>query len=117
MEIKSNLFPYRLILSRRKPVELAVEVKNNSEERKLASLELALTRFMAFDRGGLKTEEVKRLGELLPGETRSFYFSIYPKQGISPAEYPVQIRVLEHYNNYKYMVRQVTKNLSLIVEP
>jgi uncharacterized membrane protein len=116
LEIKSNLFPYRMVLKRKEPVELRVEVANRSADKKLVSLQIALARAIAFDRGGLENGAVNRLGELQPNEAKEFYFKVYPKQGVKTMSYPIQIRVFEHFNSYDYIARKVVKNLELKVE-
>ena len=116
LEVKSNLYPYRLIMKRRTPVELTIDLKNNSNETKLVSFQLALARKLSLDKGGLKNMEMRQLGHLKPLENKRFYFEIFPKMGIVPADYPIKIQVLEHYDSYNYVAKKITKNISLKVE-
>ena len=58
----------------------------------------------------------QRLGEMQPGDSKEFVFSIFPKHGIKPASYPIQIRLFEHFNSYEYIAKKVVKNMELIVE-
>ena len=116
LEIKSNLFPYRMVLKRKEPVELSVAVTNNSPDKKLVSLQIAMARAIALDKGGLKNGVHQRLGELNPRESKQFYFHVFPKQGIKTMSYPIQVRVLEHFNSYDYIAGKVVKNLELKVE-
>ena len=51
LELKSNMFPYRLVLSRKEPVELSVKVTNNTPEKMLISMQIAMARAIALDRG------------------------------------------------------------------
>jgi hypothetical protein len=103
-------------MKRRTPVELTIDLKNNSNESKLVSFQLALARKLSLDKGGLKNMELKQLGQLKPFENKRFYFEIFPKMGIVPADYPIKLQVLEHYESYKYVAKKITKNISLKVE-
>lgn len=116
LELKSNVFPYRLVLSRKEPVELSVKVTNNSPEKKLVSMQVAMARALALDRGGLKKGADQRLGEMDSGQAKEFVFHVFPKHGIKPASYPIQIRLFEHFNSYEYIAKRVIKNMELIVE-
>jgi len=116
LEVKSNLYPYRLLLKRRAPVELSIELKNNSNENKLVSFQLVMTRSLSLDKGGLKSADAKRLGEMKPMESKRFYYEIFPKLGIAATDQPIQVQVIEHYNNYNYVTKKITKNIVLKVE-
>jgi hypothetical protein len=116
LELKSNLFPYRLILSRKEPVELSVKVTNNSPDKKLVTMQIAMARAIALDRGGLKKGADQRLGEMEPGQSKEFVFQVFPKHGVKAAAYPIQIRLIEHFNSYEYIARKVVKSMELIVE-
>ncbi len=116
VSINTYFNPYRLSLKRRAPVSLTVEIINRGQEEKDLSLELNLTRQLALDKGGLKSSETKRLNKVQPNETKKFYFDIYQKQMTRPGEQPVIVKVLEHYQDYRYVLKEHKKKLGLKVE-
>jgi uncharacterized membrane protein len=114
--IETYFNPFRIHLSKKEPVSLAVSLKNNGNESKKVSLEVLLTRQFSFDKEGFKNTELKRIDELKAGEQKKFYFDIYPKQMTRIGLHPVVVRVLEHYNNYTYVLKEYKKKLELKVE-
>ena len=116
VSVKSNLFPYRMVLKRREPVQLSVQVKNDSGEEKLVSLEVLLPRELGLDKGGLKSKEVVKIGKLLPNQEKILYFDIFPKSTTSKMEYPVNVTLLEHYKDFNYVNSRHSKELQLRVD-
>ncbi|MFH1752452.1 MAG: hypothetical protein ABH821_05965 [archaeon] len=115
LEIKTNLYPYRMVLSRKQPVELFVEVKNSGIEDKLVSMQLLLSQAFGLSKGGLNNSIEKQLGLMKPNESKSFYFDIHPKQIARIGEYPLRLKVKEHYQNYDYAMKEHVKDLNLKV--
>lgn len=116
VSFKSNVFPYRMVLSRREPVQLSVEMKNDSAEQKLISLEISLPRNLGFDKSGLKTREVIKIGNMIANEEKKLYFDIFPKAATEAMEYPVDIMVLEHYKDYNNVNRRQSKQVTIRVD-
>ena len=50
VEIRAGLSPIRMVLSERKPVELSVELLNNTNKTAI-SLDIVLNDYIAFDKG------------------------------------------------------------------
>lgn len=115
ISVNTHFHPFRLVLGRKEPVELAVEVINRGEEAKMLTLELAISRQLALDRGGLKNGALERMDRLEPNERKNFYYRVYPKQLTQPGEHSVLVNVLEHYNDYKYVQKQNKKKFALTV--
>ncbi len=116
LEVKTRLFPYRLVLNRKKPVELKIDLTNASDKKALASLELSLPRSLSLDKSGLKGSELLRLGELSPNESKTFYFEIYPKAIIEGKEHLIRLKATEHHLDYNYIAKEVERTLTLLVD-
>ena len=97
-------------------MQISVEMKNDSKEQKLVSLEVNLPRSLGFDKSGLKTKEVVKIGNMNPEEEKKFYFEIFPKQATEAAEYPVEIMVLEHYKDYNNVNRRQSRQITVRVD-
>jgi hypothetical protein len=116
VQVSASFNPFRLKLSNRAPVTLQLDVGNNSDEKKIVSVHIALGRQLSFEKGGYKTEETIRLPELAAGEKKRYYYEVYPKAATRLEEQPVQIKVLEHYRDFNYVKSEFTKTLGLKVE-
>ena len=114
--INARLHPFRLVLSRRQPVQLDVEIINRAPEAKMLTMKLILPRTLAVDKGGLTSEVRKPLDMVNPDETKRFYFDIYGKPMTRTGEEEIMIKVLEHYQSAQYVVKEYTKKIGLIVE-
>lgn len=114
--INARLHPFRMVLSRRQPVQLDVEIINRAPEAKMLTMRLILPRTLAIDKGGLTSEVRKPLDMVNPDETKRFYFDIYGKQMARVGEEEILVKVLEHYQTPQYVVKEYTKKIGLIVE-
>jgi len=63
---------------------------------------IALSNALSFGKGGYKTREVIRIERLLVGESKVFYFDIYPKPNTREGDHPVDIRVQEQTLNNEF---------------
>ena len=66
VEIRAGLSPIRMVLSERKPVELSVELLNNTNKTAMVSLDIVLNDYIAFDKGGRSNFQTKNLNQWLP---------------------------------------------------
>ena len=112
--VKTNLFPYRMSLKKREPVQLFIEIRNDQSEEKLVSMELVLPRTLGLDKAGLKWKEYVKIGSLKPSEEKRFYFDIYPKQTTLQGENAIQVHFFEHMKDFKDVERKITKNIDLV---
>jgi uncharacterized membrane protein len=104
IKIDSELFPYRLDIKSKEPVELTVKLTNYGIEEKLLSLDIILDTNLCLEKNNLKKSQHKRVGKLKPKESISYQFQIYPFQGAEPGKtYKIKLRVFEHYNDYKHV--------------
>jgi len=103
-------------LNRKDPVQLCVEVENSSEEAKMLTMELLMTRELALDKGGMHSSTMKRIDSLAPKEAKSFYYELHPKLNTRPGEQPLQVKILHHYNEYKFVEKEQTHPFTLRVD-
>jgi len=116
VEIRTELNPLRLILKNKGPVELMIQIKNDSDKPRLTSFDLVLGNHLAFEKQGRTNAKTKQLGELAPEEKVVQYFSIYPKIGIETGEHIILLSAIEHYNSYQYILGKKTRQIALRVE-
>ncbi len=113
--LDTHFHPYRLLLRRRQPVELTIDLVNDSDKDSLIAIEVSLDKMLSFTKGGLK--KVEKVMEKLEAKRRKrFYFSIYPHVAASPGEYNVQIVITEYGRDYNDIKRKITKRTKLTVE-
>ena len=116
ISIATSLHPYRMALSRKKPSELTVELINRGDKNAMVSLQLRLSRQLSLDKSGLKSNDTKKIEKLAPNERKRFIFDIHPKSYLEVGEYPLRIKVYEHYQQFKFVEHEYTKNLTISVE-
>lgn len=117
VDVKTELVPFRMILAKKQPVEMTVEVENNSNKAQRLTLELALDDHLSFDKGGRGSTIVKRFDAMQPGEHFREYFNIYPRPNVEEGDHTITISIFEHYNNdYSYIQGRKVKELTLRVE-
>lgn len=116
VSIATSMYPYRMSLSRKKPVELKIDIKNSGEKAKKITFNVTLSRELAFDKSGLKNNIVQKIDSFKPGDKKNFVFDIFPKGYVGTGEYPVLIKVFEHFHSYEYVEREYTKKFNLTVD-
>jgi len=117
LDISARFTPFRMVLGRREPVELMVELSNKGSEEKTASIEIVLGRKLSLDRVGYKATEIKRIPNFKPGERKCYYYSIWPKGITEPGEETVIIKATEHYEgNYGLAKKESIEKLGLKIE-
>jgi hypothetical protein len=114
--INAKFAPYRMVLNRREPVQLKVELANKGSETEMVSLEVKIGARLSLDRVGYKTSDIKRIDALQPKQSKIVYFDIWPKNASRTSEEPVRIRATEHNGNYNSTKDEYFENLSLTIE-
>lgn len=99
--IKTTFFPFRLVLARKEPVQLTVDLRNDQKETKAYSIELEVGRPLSLERAGAKMNGYKMLGNLSPGEEKRLYYDIFAKSGTDESSVPIDLRVHEHPKDSK----------------
>lgn len=116
LSINTRLVPYRLVLSRKEPLQLDVEITNEDAESKMLTVRLELPRSLSTEKGGYANERVEYIPELEAGGARKFYFDIHGKQMTRTGEETALLKVLEHHQNRNYVIREYKKEIPVIVE-
>ncbi len=116
MELVTRFTPFRMKLANREPVQLFVEVLNDEKADKMLSLSISLDRTLSFDKGGYKTDASERIEKLAAGQSKRFYYDLFPKPGIRLGNTPIKVTLTEYYNSYEYVQNQVVKTVALKVE-
>ncbi|MFH1587639.1 MAG: hypothetical protein ABID38_07315 [Candidatus Diapherotrites archaeon] len=116
ISINTSFHPFRMKLSRREPVQFTVELTNKGDETRKISMDVILSRELSLDKGGLLYNTSKRIDSLAPGKTQEFFFDIFPKHITRSGDHGILIKVLEHYQEYKYVEKEYKKRLELQIE-
>lgn len=109
INIVSSIYPYRLNIKEKEPIELIVKITNKGNETKLLSYDIALDPALSLDKSGLKKAAGQRMGEIKPDETKIFKFPIYAFQGIKPGNHDIMFAVNEHYLDYSQLSERTEK--------
>ncbi len=115
VRVDTQLTPYRLDLNSRRPVELMVEVVNDSDRTQIISYDIVLANTLGFDKQGLKNSIVRKFDGMQPNEKSREYFEVWPKATARRGNHPILITITEHYNSYKYILGKKRKRLELKV--
>lgn len=115
VQINTSFHPFRLRVSDKKPVQLKVTLKNVDADDKMISLDVILSRDLSFDKGGLRNSDRKRIKRFQSKGELIFYYDVWPKQTTVVGDHPILVELMEHFNNYEYVQRDVKKKLELPV--
>lgn len=117
IDVKAELTPFRLVLSRREPMQLMVEMINNSNKSQMVSLEISGGNYLAFDKGGRMRIVTKKIESFKPGEVIRDYYNVFPAADAQTGSDVITIFVAEHYNNsYQYIQSKKIKEISLRID-
>ncbi|MEW6295076.1 MAG: hypothetical protein AB1467_02130 [Candidatus Diapherotrites archaeon] len=111
LTVKTNLFPYRMHLKEKEPLELTIEIRNDDVKPKLVSFELELPETVAIDKSGMTRIVQKNLDRMSPGETKKFLYSIYPSKKVDTGHWGGKLTVSEHYQDYNYILNNYSKDI------
>jgi hypothetical protein len=116
VQIRTNLYPYRLILSRREPVQLTVDIKNDQREDRAYSIEVNVPRSLGLERAGAKMQDYKLLGDFAPMQEKRIYYDIFHKAAVDAESYPINVFVHEHPKGSREVKRTVSRRIDLIIQ-
>lgn len=114
--INTSFHPFRMKLSRREPVQFTIELINKGDKAKKITMDVILSRELSLDKGGLLYNNSKRIDSLEPGKKQEFYFDIYPKHITRSGDHGILLKILEHYQEYKYVEKEYKKRIELQIE-
>jgi len=109
IKITNSLFPFRLNIKEKNPIELTLKIKNLGVEDKFISFDVVLEKTLSFDKSGLKKSISVRHGILKPDETIAERLDIFPFQGIKDGDHRVLVIVNEHYLDYNSLKQKTEK--------
>ena len=117
LNVKTSLFPYRLKLKSREPIELSFTIRNNGIKPKLISFILELPPQLGLDKGGMNRIIRKRLSEKIsPGQTAKFAYHVFPSKVVETGEYTASLNVSEHFQDYDYVLESKNEDITIKVE-
>lgn len=116
IEARTTFTPFKMRISRREPVSLSVELVNSGNEPEIVSLELNLGNLFSLEKTGYKSQVLEKIPEFKVGESKKFYYDLWPKQMVRQGEQGLKLSVIEHYKGFNYVKRKYDKVLKLTVE-
>jgi hypothetical protein len=117
IDLRAELTPFRMLIARKEPVELMVELNNNSNQAQMVSLEIFSGEMLAFDKGGRMNYQSKKISEFKAGERIRDYYNIYPRPNTEKSIQTITIVVCEHFNNsFQYIQSKKVKELTLRID-
>ncbi|MFA6269132.1 MAG: hypothetical protein WCW13_02495 [archaeon] len=117
IDLRAELNPIRMVLSRREPVELMIELNNNSNKSQMISIEIYAGDQLAFDKGGRVGVQSKKIIEFKAGERLRDYYNIFPRPNATPSAQIIQVVLSEHFNNsFQYVQSKKVKELTLRID-
>ncbi|MEI7960862.1 MAG: hypothetical protein WCI04_00855 [archaeon] len=117
IDLKAEITPFRMVLAHREPLQLMVEMTNNSNKAQMVSLEISGGNYLAFDKGGRMRIITKKIESFNPGETIRDYYNVYPAANADRGIETITVLLAEHYNNsYQYIQSKKVKEISLRID-
>jgi hypothetical protein len=87
INITNSLFPFRLNIKEKNPIELTLKIKNMGVEDKFISFDVVLEKTLSFDKSGLNKSISVRHGTLRPDQIITEKLNIFPFQGIKSGDH------------------------------
>jgi len=117
IDLKAELSPIRMVLARREPVELMIELNNNTNKDQMVSIEIHAGDMLAFDKGGRMNVQSKKITAFKAGEHLRDYYHIYPRPTANKSIQTIRIEVNEHFNgSFQYVQSKKIKELTLRID-
>lgn len=113
--ISTKFSALRLKAGRNSKIFLEVGIKNLTPTKQLVSVDLNLppNSRIGFDVTCNQNYLEKRLGEIAPGATSTFTVPIYGSNLTKEGSYTVEINAFSHYLDYRKVLSQMKKKVSL----
>ena len=115
LSISSTLFPYRMSMADKTPMEFTLEIKNNDIKSKNVSLNLLLPEVVAFDKTGMSKSINKKIDGLKPNEKQKFVFELHPTKKAGVGQFDGEVTVEEYAGNYDYLVGSYRRPITIRV--
>jgi hypothetical protein len=115
--VKTSLFPYRMKLKTREPIELSFTITNNGLKPKLISFVLELPPQLGLDKAGVNRIVRKKLQDkVAPNQTEKFSYEIFPSKVVETGEYIASLNVSEHFKDFNYVLESKDEEITIKVE-
>ena len=93
LRVRASFTPLRFVAGQDRPVMLAIEVFNKSNELRNYSVSVKLPFEFSFEGANLLKEKRIRIGNVMPGQSKDAVFKINGKYNVQPGSYKVGIHV------------------------
>lgn len=115
LSISSSLFPYRMSMNEKNPLEFTLEIKNNDAKSKNVAFNLLLPEVVSFDKTGLNKMVQKNIQSLKPNEKQKFVFELHPTKKANVGQFDGELLVEEFAGNYDYLVGSYKRPITIRV--
>jgi len=105
-----------MISGSREPVNLNVEVKNNTQQIKNYSISIKLNTFFGLDISMLMKEKRIRVMNVGPGQSKDAIFQVYGRYNLDPGFYDSTVVVREHADRFDKVLKEERTKATLRVE-
>jgi hypothetical protein len=120
VHIRTEFYPFRLVLARREPVQLTLQLRNDGKETRAYSVEVEVGRSLSLERAGAKMRDYKLVGNIFPGEKKKIYYDVFAKAATGDSSIPIDLRIHEHPKDSKSVhdvIQTFSRKLDLAVQP
>ncbi len=111
MIIRTFIYPLRLKLSEKEPIELKIELENEDQKTKLITLQVVLPEVVSFSRASINTEFSKRIDRFNPLEIHKEKIFVYLSRYARPGNFLGKVIVSDHYREFGVIERQFKKEI------
>lgn len=115
LSVSTKCSPIRISLSDKDVMTLTISVKNNSDEPRMASIDLDLPKDLSVDETGLTANKNAKLGEIMPGTSEEVSFDIRATHRASPKDYEALLTIFVHYRNYGSVLEKMRARTAIRV--
>ena len=116
ISVSARYSPFRLKLSQRDPVQLAVTLSNTSESPAMLTYQIVLSKLLSFEKTGFRATDTRRFEKFPANKQETFYYDIWPKHHTPAGEHPALITVTEHEKRFANVKKETVKSIPLTVE-
>lgn len=119
VKIRTEFYPFRLVMARREPVQLTIDLVNDGKETRTYSIELEVGRGLAIGNAGAKINDYKMVGNLTPGQAKKIYYDLHAKAATDENSIPVFLKIHEHPKDSKGphdIIQTFTRDMDLAVQ-
>jgi O-acetyl-ADP-ribose deacetylase (regulator of RNase III) len=118
LKISHSMLPLRI--STKGPdntADLTISVLNTAAEEKLVSVDVNIVTkgLVGFDKTMVHRRATKNIGNIAPGEQKSFTARVYATQQTHEGPYTVQVTAFDHYLDFNKVLEKISKTFDIRV--